>query len=117
VVQYLQSLLDHHYDIYLISVVSSTEEEENIRSLIQVSGWLKHGLDSSKILFCSTEQGKVHMVRHVDPSLHMDWNPEVLIELSPFIPLLFAVPKPSQSLQAYSNIEILSSILDSRLVY
>jgi hypothetical protein len=56
------------------------------------------------------------MIRHLEPAIHMDWNSQVLIELSPFIPLLFAVQKHSQSLKAFKNIDSLESILDSGLV-
>ncbi|KAJ1930765.1 hypothetical protein IWQ60_000049 [Tieghemiomyces parasiticus] len=46
-------------------------------------------VDARKLLFCQTDAGKVHMVRHIDPVIHVDTAVPTLLELLPFIPYLY----------------------------
>ncbi|KAJ1912828.1 hypothetical protein IWQ60_009482 [Tieghemiomyces parasiticus] len=46
-------------------------------------------VDARKLLFCQTDAGKVHMVRHIDPVIHVDTAVPTILELIPFIPYLY----------------------------
>ncbi|KAI9098054.1 hypothetical protein DFS34DRAFT_619458 [Phlyctochytrium arcticum] len=68
-----------HNEVYLLMVVNSDEEEVQIVSLLESSGLFNSGLDSRRVLFCSTEEGKGHMIRHIEPLVHVD-NCDVVIQ-------------------------------------
>lgn len=34
-------------------------------------------IDSRKILYCSTEQGKLHLIKHIQPSIHVEGGGEL----------------------------------------
>ncbi|KAJ3001543.1 hypothetical protein HKX48_002815 [Thoreauomyces humboldtii] len=80
-------------NIYLITVVTSDEEEEQIRALLDASNLYAYGLDVRRVLFCSTEEGKAHVVRHVDPAVHVDSNDDVIARLAPFIRRIIRVKR------------------------
>jgi len=82
-------------ELFLITQVSSDQEEAYFAGLIQESGLVQHGLDPRKILFCSTSEGRRHMVRQLDPLLHIDANPTVIQELQPHISELIWISKES----------------------
>ncbi|XP_020592249.1 peroxisome biogenesis protein 22-like, partial [Phalaenopsis equestris] len=43
------------------------------------------GLNSEKVLFCSTENGRISFVRQLEPDWHIDTNPDIIQQLSRFI--------------------------------
>lgn len=55
------------YDIYVITHLNSTEERDQINRLLSNTH-----LDAHKILFCSTEQGKLHIIQHLKPHIHIE---------------------------------------------
>ncbi|KAG2231814.1 hypothetical protein INT48_003732 [Thamnidium elegans] len=55
------------YDIYVITHLNSTEERDQINRLLSNTN-----IDPHKILFCSTEQGKLHMIQHLQPHIHIE---------------------------------------------
>ncbi|KAG0169812.1 hypothetical protein DFQ28_002866 [Apophysomyces sp. BC1034] len=59
------------YDVYLIIHINSENERNEILGLLENASVLSQ-LDSRKILYCSTEKGKVHMIRHIDPQIHVE---------------------------------------------
>ncbi|KAI8804003.1 hypothetical protein BJ742DRAFT_857150 [Cladochytrium replicatum] len=87
------------YDIYLITVVSSDKEEEQITELLSssTSGLLSSGLDPRKILFCDTEEGKSHIVRHIEPHIHVDSVDSALLKLIGHVPKLIRILRPTSS--------------------
>ncbi|KAJ3184585.1 hypothetical protein HDU87_003986 [Geranomyces variabilis] len=91
---YLQSLVksqNPRIQIHLITVVSSDEEEAQIRELLKASGLYADGLDERRVLFCGTEEGKAHLVRHIEPAVHVDQNDEVIERLAPYVKRLVRV--------------------------
>jgi hypothetical protein len=52
-------------------------------------------LKPHRLLFCSTPEGKVSMVRQLDPELHIDGSRATVDSLQRFIPQLLLVAKPS----------------------
>ncbi|GAA5804512.1 hypothetical protein EDC94DRAFT_549121 [Helicostylum pulchrum] len=63
----LLNKLVHLYDIYVITHLNSTEERDQINRLLS-----KSNIDIHKILFCSTEQGKLHIIQHLKPDIHIE---------------------------------------------
>lgn len=47
--------------------------------------------DHRKVIYCSEEEGKVHIIRHIEPSIHieggweMDDDEEIVKKLKPFV--------------------------------
>jgi len=72
-------------DVYLITQVISDDEENHFTQLINKSGLIENGLNPYKVLFCSTTEGRRHMVRQLSTDLHIDTHPNVITELHKFI--------------------------------
>ncbi|TPX47634.1 hypothetical protein SeMB42_g00418 [Synchytrium endobioticum] len=82
----LSSILQSdHYDIHIIIVVESDLEVSQITNLMNSSGLAAAGLDSRRVLFCATEEGKSHIIRHIEPAIHIDSNDDVISRLAPFV--------------------------------
>ncbi|KAJ3322759.1 hypothetical protein HDU76_013808 [Blyttiomyces sp. JEL0837] len=83
---YLQQLSQSpRYIIHLIAVVSSDAEESQITNLLSSSGLFDMGLDHRRVIFCESEEGKRHIVRHLEPFTHVDSNDETLVAVAPFV--------------------------------
>ncbi|KAI8883777.1 hypothetical protein K501DRAFT_218856 [Backusella circina FSU 941] len=81
------------YDIYIIIHVNTEEDSYPIQRLLMDEGLFSSdaGLDSRKILFCQTEEGKIHIIRHIEPFNHIegglenDDGEEIVDKLKPFV--------------------------------
>lgn len=63
------------YDIYVIIHMNSTQEHYQIQQLLNNNTHRlldPHLIDERKILYCHSEQGKVHLIRHISPSIHIE---------------------------------------------
>ncbi|KAI8820418.1 uncharacterized protein EV422DRAFT_69684 [Fimicolochytrium jonesii] len=91
---FLTSLVSNpRNQIHLIMVVTSDEEEAQVRSLLLSSNLYNLGLDPRRVVFCSTEEGKGHIVRHIEPSVHVESNDDVITKLAPFVQRIVRVKK------------------------
>ncbi|KAI8078147.1 uncharacterized protein B0P05DRAFT_587388 [Gilbertella persicaria] len=88
----LLARLSYLYDIYVIVHVNSEEEKANIGALLaNASNVFKELIDPRKIIYCSEEEGKVHIIRHIEPFVHieggweMDDGEEIIKTLKPFV--------------------------------
>ena len=86
------------YDVHIIIHVSSDDEKDQINRLLQNAGLLENNvLDPRKILWCSTEEGKIHMIRHIEPAVHieggweLDDGEDIVRKLRPFVSRLIWV--------------------------
>ncbi|KAI8146028.1 hypothetical protein BJV82DRAFT_509977 [Fennellomyces sp. T-0311] len=86
------------YDVHVVIHVGSKDEQEQIQRLLTNAGLLDKGvLDSRKILWCSTEEGKIHMIRHIEPHIHieggweLDDGEDIVRKLRPFVSRLIWV--------------------------
>ncbi|KAI8390978.1 uncharacterized protein BYT42DRAFT_555077 [Radiomyces spectabilis] len=121
----LLSRLSQLYDVYLLISVGSKEEQDQIQHLLDHAGLIgSDGLDKRKILFCSTEEGKIHIVRHVEPYMHVEGGGELddggnsVKKLQPFVPKLLWIAtrgKYKEADKSASNIEVTDHILKSSL--
>lgn len=87
----LLTRLSYLYDIYIIIHVNSAEEKQNIQHLIDNAATLKEHIDCRKIIYCSEEEGKIHIIRHIEPFIHIEggWEKddgeEIVKKLKPFV--------------------------------
>jgi hypothetical protein len=80
-IPYFEKLLKQSNCFFLVEVENDNEETE-IRNLLSTSGLYKVGLNEIKVLFCSSAEGRAHMVKQIGTKLHIDANLEVHQRLS-----------------------------------
>ncbi|KAJ2819876.1 hypothetical protein GGI24_004653 [Coemansia furcata] len=66
------------YEVYLVAVVRSEGDQKRVQEVLESSG--------ARVLFCQTEEGKMHLVRHLlthsQSGGYMDTNRDVVRRLS-----------------------------------
>lgn len=123
------------YDIYLIVHMTSEDERAQINDLLANAGLTEKGcIDRRKILYCSTEEGKIHMIRHIEPQTHveggweLDDGEDIVRKLRPFVSKLvwvitrrrrssFNQAKLKESDQGIlgANVELTEKLLDTSI--
>ncbi|TPX69051.1 hypothetical protein SpCBS45565_g02669 [Spizellomyces sp. 'palustris'] len=94
---FLHSLVSNPSNqVHLIMVVTSDQEEAQVRTLLHSSGLYTAGLDPRRVVFCSTEEGKAHIVRHIEPHVHVDSCDDVIKRLAPFVGRIIRVQRRVQ---------------------
>ncbi|KAI7870126.1 hypothetical protein BDF14DRAFT_1774926 [Spinellus fusiger] len=80
------------HEVYLIIHIHSDEERHQIQQLLENAGLVSpHHIDKRRILFCSTEQGKIHLIRHIEPNVHieggweLDDGEDIVRKVRPFV--------------------------------
>lgn len=105
------------YDIYVIVHVNSEQEKENIQSLLEnassTDGLFADGVDNRKIIFCSEEEGKIHIIRHIEPFIHVEggWEKDdgedIIKKLKPFVTkLIWIITKRRRDSFKPENVKI-----------
>jgi hypothetical protein len=68
--------LSQLYDVYVIIHINSEEEKAQIHQLLKNANILNQSnqgsIDERKVLYCSSEEGKVHIIKHLEPSIHIE---------------------------------------------
>lgn len=73
-------------DLYLIARVLDDKSEERVLAALDEAGVFKiGGFNRNKVLFCSTESGRISFVRQLEPDWHIDTDAEKISQLSRFI--------------------------------
>lgn len=73
-------------DLYLMERVLDDESEKKVLTALENAGvFTSGGLVKDKVLFCSTENGRMSFVRQLEPDWHIDSNPEITSQLARFI--------------------------------
>eukprot|EP00168_Porphyra_purpurea_P011589 TRINITY_DN2945_c0_g1_i5.p1 TRINITY_DN2945_c0_g1~~TRINITY_DN2945_c0_g1_i5.p1 ORF type:complete len:262 (+),score=34.41 TRINITY_DN2945_c0_g1_i5:818-1603(+) len=72
-------------ELYLLTRVSSDEGETEVVSALVDSGVIAAGMNVHKALFCETVEGRVSMVRQLEPQLALDEAPGVVNALGRFV--------------------------------
>jgi hypothetical protein len=71
--------------------VNTEEEKEKIANLLENATNLNAHMDPRKIIYCSSEEGKIHIIRHIEPFIHVEggWEKddgeEIIKKLKPFV--------------------------------
>lgn len=73
-------------DFYLMERVLDNESEERVLSAMENAGLFGiGGLAKDKVLFCSTETGRISFVRQIEADWHIDSNIDIISQLARFI--------------------------------
>ncbi|XP_039131080.1 LOW QUALITY PROTEIN: peroxisome biogenesis protein 22-like [Dioscorea cayenensis subsp. rotundata] len=96
--------LAEYCDLYLMERILDDESGERIMSSLNDAKIFKSGgLISDKVLFCSTENGRISFVRQIEPDWHIDTNSEIISQLARFIKYQLHI-SPSRSERIASNV-------------
>eukprot|EP00199_Chlamydomonas_sp_CCMP681_P005932 CAMPEP_0119108388 /NCGR_PEP_ID=MMETSP1180-20130426/14104_1 /TAXON_ID=3052 ORGANISM="Chlamydomonas cf sp, Strain CCMP681" /NCGR_SAMPLE_ID=MMETSP1180 /ASSEMBLY_ACC=CAM_ASM_000741 /LENGTH=260 /DNA_ID=CAMNT_0007093995 /DNA_START=8 /DNA_END=790 /DNA_ORIENTATION=+ len=90
-------------DCYLLAHVVDDVGQAAVTGALEASGLIGSGLGqipAHKLLLCSTQVGKVSMVRQLEPELHIDAESSTIHELKRFMPQLVHIVCPGQTLSA-----------------
>ncbi|KAJ9057759.1 hypothetical protein DSO57_1019544 [Entomophthora muscae] len=107
--------LCEQYDVYLIATVKSILEQKQVEELIISSALsVKHQLDIRKVVFCQSSTGRSHIVRHLEPHIHVDNELAVIKQLSFSISRLILIISQSNgvALKDVASTEKLSRNID-----
>lgn len=73
-------------DLYLMERILDDESGERVLLALKDAGlFTSGGLNSDKVLFSSTENGRISFVRQLEPDWHIDTNPDIIHQLARFI--------------------------------
>ncbi len=101
-------------DVYLIAQVDDDVGQAVVTGALESAGLLGSGPGQVKahhVLCCSTLEGKVPIVRQLEPDLHMDAHTASVEELKRFLPQLLLVREGSGSQPAgAANVAIAASL-------
>ncbi|KAJ9549129.1 hypothetical protein OSB04_021672 [Centaurea solstitialis] len=76
------SEITKYSDLYLMETVLDDESEKKVLTALENAGIFSGGLVKDKVLFCSTEIGRMSFVRQLEPDWHIDSNPEITSQLA-----------------------------------
>mmetsp|Transcript_8294 Transcript_8294/g.19896 ORF Transcript_8294/g.19896 Transcript_8294/m.19896 type:complete len:256 (+) Transcript_8294:265-1032(+) len=107
--------LSQRAQVYLLAEVEDDVGEATVRGAMEAAGLLGTGpgrVPPQRMLFCGTHEGKVSVVRQLEPDLHMDNSGSTVESLKRFIPRLLHVgPGPEASGRgAAANVEVATSL-------
>ncbi|KAG0484976.1 hypothetical protein HPP92_009055 [Vanilla planifolia] len=79
-------------DLYLMERVLDDDSEERVLSAMENAGLFQSGgLTRDKVLFCSTENGRISFVRQIEADWHADTNLDIISQLARFIRCLLYI--------------------------
>jgi len=92
-------------DLYILCQVESDVGQELAKDACEASGLCKAGLNTCKLLFCSTRKGKEAIGRQLSPALFIDDDESTIAYLSAHLPHLAFIDKslPSSSTSSSSS--------------
>jgi hypothetical protein len=71
--------------LYVVSRVRDDAMEGEVRTALREAGVFAAGMDERKVLFCETADGRVSVVRQLEPHLHIDRRADIVTSLQRFI--------------------------------
>lgn len=90
--------------------MSNEEEKEQMEHLLD--NCRLEGLDRRRVLFCSTEEGKIHLIRHLESQLHIEggWEyddgEDIVRKIRPFVPkVIWVITKRRRSSFNQANLK------------
>lgn len=104
------------YDIYVIIHLNTDQERLQIQQLLTNANLL---LDDRKIVYCGSEQGKVHVIQHIQPTIHVEGGCEqdngiYIVEHLEVERIIWVLPFGQQQ-QDQKNIEFTDHILHTSI--
>ncbi|KAI8344850.1 hypothetical protein BC941DRAFT_366443 [Chlamydoabsidia padenii] len=107
-----QSLLSQLCKQHLVTIIIHVSDEEEKQQMEQLLDSVE-GLDRQRILFCSTEEGKIHLIRHLESQIHIEggWEcddgEDIVRKLRPFVQkVIWVITKRRRSSFNQSNLKV-----------
>ncbi|GLC44816.1 hypothetical protein PLESTB_001210800 [Pleodorina starrii] len=101
-------------DVYLLAHVEDDVGEAVVTGALEAAGLLGSGpgqIRQHHVLCCSTLDGKVPIVRQLEPDLHVDGHPASVDELKRFLPRLLLVREgPAAAGSSQANVGVAASL-------
>uniref|UniRef100_M4BIF7 Uncharacterized protein n=1 Tax=Hyaloperonospora arabidopsidis (strain Emoy2) TaxID=559515 RepID=M4BIF7_HYAAE len=97
--------LSHVSDVYVLCTVDEEKDTQHmlrVREFLTTHGALKStdtgggGVQTHKILFCTTSTGKIAFVRQIEPQVHVDVDAAVVRDLEKHVPRIVHVSTASE---------------------
>ncbi|KAI8060018.1 hypothetical protein BC940DRAFT_312970 [Gongronella butleri] len=113
---FLKALVRQH-EVYIVAQVNNDEEREQLAALLEETPL--EGFDPRKIVWCEKEEGKVHLVRHLESQIHIEggWEQDdgedVVRQLKPFVPKIIWVQKQSRHVPLGASVEMVQDVVDT----
>eukprot|EP00298_Acanthocystis_sp_HF-20_P012637 c19988_g1_i1.p1 GENE.c19988_g1_i1~~c19988_g1_i1.p1 ORF type:complete len:196 (+),score=71.15 c19988_g1_i1:29-589(+) len=101
-------------DIFLITRVDTDSEEQLAHKALQDSGIFQNGLvNELKAIYCSKEEGRISIVRQIEPHLHVDGSEDIVKALQPYTKKICFISEQSQfppgkNVSSFPNLKIFS---------
>jgi hypothetical protein len=76
------------YEVFYLMRIDSDEEEVQVRTLLAQSQ-----LDKDKVIFCEHAESKLHVVRQLEPSVHIEGDDRLGMDLARYVPLVINVSR------------------------
>lgn len=105
-VPYLKRLAEK-CDLYIIVHIANDASEIAVKDALRNAGIYSAGMDERKTLFCETVNGRVSMVRQLEPHLHIDPNPDIVTNLQRFVKFVALIAPGVSSLPGPSGGNVL----------
>eukprot|EP00775_Hariotina_reticulata_P003151 gene3151-3428_t len=99
-------------DTYVICQVHDDVGQAVMTGSLEAAGLLGNQpgqLRQHHLLFCSTLDGKVSIVRQIEPDLHIDGSGKTIEDLKRFMPHLLHLPQPSSAAAGQGSSNVVSS--------
>lgn len=75
----------------IIRINPASDDESRILKVLEELGLLDAGIERHRIIFCETDVGKEHIVRHIHPEIHIDYSGTTSRQLLPHLPRIYLV--------------------------
>lgn len=99
-------------DTYVITQVQDDVGQAVVMGSLEAVGLLGSAAGQIKphhVLFCSTLDGKVSVVRQIEPDLHIDSSGKTIDDLKRFMPQLLHIPQPGTAVAGQGSSNVRSS--------
>lgn len=99
-------------DTYIITQVQDDVGQAVLTGSLEAAGLIgsrKGQLQPHHVLFCTTLEGKVSIVRQLEPDLHIDGSAKTIDDLKRFMPQLLHIPAPGTSAAGQGSSNVVSS--------
>lgn len=93
-------------NVFLITHVIDDVGEATVRGALEdvgLVGTSEGQIKPHRLLFCSTLEGKVSIVRQLEPELHIDGHPSTVEDLKRFMPQILHIMQPGAQPAAAAN--------------
>eukprot|EP00457_Paulinella_chromatophora_P013304 gb/GEZN01013592.1/.p1 GENE.gb/GEZN01013592.1/~~gb/GEZN01013592.1/.p1 ORF type:complete len:245 (-),score=26.10 gb/GEZN01013592.1/:204-938(-) len=72
--------------LFLVCLCTDKDTETSVMKALNKTGLFNAGLKKHRVLFCTTQKGKIAMFRHLEPDLCLDEDAQVIAALRSHIP-------------------------------